>query len=368
MTVDIRGTNTINKGAQLMLEAAAARLRDRYEVSVPIAGTSYDVRSLNGLRQTLHRYGHPRASAALGSVVPRRVRRQFGLVADSDITGVVDASGFAYSDSFGAARARREALFGRAWAKRGVPKVLLPQAFGPFEDPEVRTWCREVVAQAQLVFARDRVSLDYLRSLGTSTPIDLAPDFTIGVGPASVRRPLDEDYVAIVPNGKMVKAGVFSREAYVDELGRYAAAAQAAGLRPLIVVHETGDSRIAQSVAEASGSALFTDPDPRVLKGVIAESVATVASRFHAIVGALSQGVPTVALGWSHKYRELLADFEVEDWLTAPGSRPDQVLAAVLGDAAGRARLAGSKQRLLQDVDGMWSKTFDTLDRIPRGK
>jgi colanic acid/amylovoran biosynthesis protein len=38
-----------------------------------------------------------------------------------------------------------------------------------------------------------------------------------------------------------------------------------------------------------------------------------VVSRFHAMVGALAAGVPPLVLGWSHKYAEVMDDFEIGD-------------------------------------------------------
>ena len=38
-------------------------------------------------------------------------------------------------------------------------------------------------------------------------------------------------------------------------------------------------------------------------------------SRFHALVAALSQGIPVAALGWSHKYAELLGEFGLREFV-----------------------------------------------------
>jgi polysaccharide pyruvyl transferase WcaK-like protein len=48
------------------------------------------------------------------------------------------------------------------------------------------------------------------------------------------------------------------------------------------------------------------------IKRVIAKMDIVLVSRFHAMVGALSLGVPAVVLGWSHKYVEVMARFGLE--------------------------------------------------------
>jgi polysaccharide pyruvyl transferase WcaK-like protein len=50
-----------------------------------------------------------------------------------------------------------------------------------------------------------------------------------------------------------------------------------------------------------------------VIKGVIRECDVLVAARYHSIIAALSVGVPVVALGWHHKYVEVLRLFAQEE-------------------------------------------------------
>src|SRR5690606_14730126 len=47
---------------------------------------------------------------------------------------------------------------------------------------------------------------------------------------------------------------------------------------------------------------------------IIGDSYLIVGSRFHALVSALSQNIPSIALGWSHKYKTLFSEFEVSDF------------------------------------------------------
>lgn len=357
MTIDIRGTNSKNKGALLMLESVVERLGDRSSLSAPPQMSQYEVRARLGLKQTLHDYDRLRAGVIAGNRVPGAIKRRYGLVADKDITGVLDASGFAYSDSFSLKRLKREAWFGELWAKHGVPKVMLPQAFGPFEDQEKREASKRVLESARVVFARDDVSASYLEVLRLSTPIVRSPDFTIGVPAVPSDRPTPHAFGIIVPNMKVVSSKAMTEADYGSQLQSYAKALNDMGLEVVLLVHEDEDLTFAAKLSDGGRHTLFSHRDPRVLKAILGQAEVVVSSRFHALVGALSQNVPVVALGWSHKYRELLADFGVEDWLQFSSSSANEGVRGVISDTAGRSRLGERKLELQKDVRLMWDRT-----------
>lgn len=362
MIVDVRGVNTVNKGAQLMLQAICARLGHQFQLSVPPLMTDYSVRSRLGLRQSLADPMVPRMTATLGNAVPRVAKKGLGLTSDRDIEGVLDASGFHYSDQFPVSFPRRHALAGRSWARRGIPKVLLPQAFGPFEKSGTRRWTREVLEQASLVFVRDRVSEKYVGQLGVSTRTVRSPDFTIGLRPAAVEPISGRPFLAIVPNTKMFTAGGLDRVRYVDMLASFHRAAAANGLGSVVVVHEATDHDVAGELARRIDAPVFSSDDPLELKAVLGQASAAVASRFHAVVGSVSQSVPTLAFGWSHKYRELLDDFGVGDRVITPDTDPGTALDGLLSDHAGDARQKDSLPALVEKVDLMWDQTIEVLN------
>lgn len=360
MTIDIRGTTDRNKGAQLMLEAVVERLGDT-PLSTGTALIDYQVRAPLRLHQTLHLNRFPRSSAILGGLVPQEIRTRYGLTADKQISGVVDASGFAYSDSFQPLAGEREVAFGARWAKRGVPKVLLPQAFGPFQKPQSRAIAAGIAAQSELIFARDEVSLRHLRSVAPSSDVRLSPDFTIGLAPAAVTLPLPGEFGVVVPNSKLVAKGIIDRHAYLSILSRYIEEMRGRGLQPVVLLHETNDRALAHDLASMANCQMLASDSPRVLKGILGHSRVVVASRFHAVVGGLSQGVPSIALGWSHKYLELLRDFEVPELNAEPATNPTAAIDAAIGDVGLDARLQSSKQRLMEKNEEMWALTREAL-------
>src|SRR6185312_12573382 len=147
----------------------------------------------------------------------------------------------------------------------------------------------------------DRVSEGYVRQLSVSTTIVRSPDFTLGLTPPTIDLICDQPFLAIVPNTKLFTHGGLDRPRYVKLLAAFSAAAEANGLRSVVIVHEETDLGIARELADRIGAPLFSDADPLVLKAALGQAAAAVASRFHAVVGCLSQSVPTLAFGWSHK-------------------------------------------------------------------
>jgi coenzyme F420 hydrogenase subunit beta len=52
-----------------------------------------------------------------------------------------------------------------------------------------------------------------------------------------------------------------------------------------------------------------------VLRALISRGDALVTSRFHAMISALATTTPVLVVGWSHKYAEVLREFDLEEWV-----------------------------------------------------
>lgn len=359
--IELRGVNTHNKGAHLMMIAVANRLGGRAKLTVSPNGSDFDDRGALGFHQTLLLNQLPTVSGLVGGLLPHQIKDAFGLVSSKDVGGVLDAAGFAYSDSFSIQRSKREAKISAAWKKRGVPRVFLPQAFGPFTNPEQARWTRTLLDGAELVYARDRQSLDFVKGLGAKADVRLAPDFTVGLKPTGIPSPVDGEFGAVVPNAKMLSHTKLSAEEYTQFLADGVSELRAQGLRAVVVIHEHNDRALAKALSARAEVETFESPDPLVLKRVLSDARIVVASRFHALVSALSSRTPVVALGWSHKYAELMDDFGASAWMTDGSDDLGARIRHTLQDAETAARLDAQVPLLLERNERMWSEVESVL-------
>jgi polysaccharide pyruvyl transferase WcaK-like protein len=319
--IEIRKAGFRNKGAELMLLAIVARLRAAYPdamltmiPSVPNGSEPFARVTALGLypKASLRRLGIE--WGGLAHLIPKRLRRRYGLILDREVDVVLDAAGFAYSDQWGLESSQELARLTRRWRHHGTKVILMPQAFGPFSNNEIRQAIRIAVDNSDLVMPRDSSSFRYLTEVtGERDDVRQFPDFTNLIeGDLADGYEPEKFAVAIVPNVRMIdKTEAAASAAYLSFMTRCAERLQQLGARPYLLVHEgVDDERLATRIAESVGDiSIVQESDALRIKGIIGASHAVVASRYHALISALSQGVPAVATGWSHKYNELFEDY-----------------------------------------------------------
>jgi hypothetical protein len=324
MLFKLVGTGTHNQGAELMAAAVSEWIYGRGE------GRTILVDHFFGPPQDRRKYGFA-VPYTPGPVLGRRwlidrllhrvIREQLGLYLESDVKVFLDASGFQYSDQWGPEPVRElQKRFDRI-AGTGKKYIFLPQAFGPFKNREVREKLKDLLPHASLIYARDLTSYKHLESLlGLQENLRMAPDFTSLVAPSwcsPVRLP--RNTVLVVPNIRMIdKSGdsVVANQ-YVPMLAQACITIRKLGLNVYLLAHSCGDLDLAKDIAGQITPCvdIIHEGDPRVVKGVISQASALIGSRFHALQSALSQGIPCLIWGWSHKYRELCNDYECNEFL-----------------------------------------------------
>ena len=321
MRVLVYGVNSRNKGSQLLLEATARSLIAMGHTPL-VSVTEVDTtgrRSCGAVGVvSVERLG---AVRSLGlDLLPVGLGRHLPFVGDARIDYVVDASGYSLTDHWGTAPARSRIARLARWRARGVGYSMLPQAFGPFAFPDVAAGARTVFEHADRIWARDLTSREHvLGLLDGGQRVDVAPDVTIGL-------PVTPDTRAaggtlLVPNWNIAKrSGPSGRQRYVEALVAVALELQRQGRRVIGLSHEGAeDLRLITEVAGHVPGIEVLDPASGLdCKRIIAGADLVISARYHALVSALSAGVPVIGHSWSHKYRALLDDFEVEGGLADP--------------------------------------------------
>ena len=373
----LHGTGVHNKGAELMAIAVLEHFRskpNRPEFAVPPHFGPYPHRAKYGLWTLLseRRLGRAKLVATLAHA---SFRRKYGLVSESDITAVFDASGFAFGDQHGPEPTQEMAKNCRRWKRQGKKVVLLPQAFGPFSSDEIRRACRELVQHCDLIFARDTQSLEHLVStVGRQENFHLAPDFTNLVPGVVTEDAFARNAVVLVPNNRMIdKTSPGESAQYLPFLAECIRRLEKRGQKIAVLVHCPEDQRLVNDLQKLLGKCLpvLTSDSPLILKGYLAQACLAISSRFHALVGALSQGVPAIAVGWSHKYDLLLRDYgcpEMVYSLASPIEMLDALLDQALSDTT-RAdlmtRIQSEAKRQRELVLEMWQKVDALLGLAP---
>ena len=389
MIVEILNTNVLNKGAQLMLAAIVDKLRNDLSTATLCVRPHerrlpYEECCRLGIRLKLPPKIGFVSLQNIQSWVPQRLRQAYGVVMESEVDAMLDASGFAYSSQWGDSALKVMAERSQQWHKEGKRVVLMPQAFGPFETLKQKAWMRKIVESSRLVFARDPKSLEYLRECADDAEnIHIAPDLTIGYGchPPGVEHGESlhghslihsAQHAVIVPNARIVDKGAASSgDSYVTRLACIARFVHERGYPVAFLIHEgKEDHDLAQRViGELSFEcALWRPNDATEIKHVLGHARLVIASRFHALVSALSNCVPVVAMGWSHKYRCLLEDFGMGNFLignedelnTEEISLFDELLNTESYDQR-LISLHESQKRQYSAWKGMWDRVLSQL-------
>ncbi len=220
-----------------------------------------------------------------------------------------------------------------------VPKVvLLPQTYGPFRTKLARVVARYILNHCRLMASRDKDSLrllsGLLRGRGTPTRMLFCPDvaFTLEVrkpNHMAIQPPLPDlsrrILVGININGLMYNGGYTRRNMfnlkmdYRDFVFRMLKGLlEREHIHVLLVPHTFGPPGNINSDPDACGQALKAvshngsagrihmvtrQYNPSEMKAIIGQCDFFIGSRMHACIAALSQGIPTVGVAYSKKFK-----------------------------------------------------------------
>lgn len=321
MVIQITGTNTWNKGAELMHKAIIEHYANhKVEIVVGNEFGNFNDRAKynNRINPKIKRIG--RAKLGL-SLLPKPFKSQLGIIDNEDVNAILDASGFAFGDQHPIKRSIDFSKFLLEQKRKGKKVILMPQALGPFQKEESKDTFQKIASSADLIFARDKISFEHaVNAVGEfASKIKIAPDFTNLVKPQLSYDSIKSNAVVVVPNDRMLEKASNEEEqkTYINQMAEIIVHFRKRGFSPKFLLHGIDDERLINILKSKLDFPIeiIKETNPVQIKKILGESRFVVASRFHGLVSALSQGVPCIGTSWSHKYEMLFMDYGVEKFL-----------------------------------------------------
>ena len=248
-----------------------------------------------------------------------------------DSSVVVDVAGISFADGRGFAIVVYNALMTGVPLLLGVPTVKAAQALGPFQSIPNKWLAALVLRRVKTVCARGARTREHLDSLGGVNAVDVADlafslDEAAGL-PSAVSTALgsiDSNFIVVMPSA--VVKGIFESTGgnYVSAMVSLVTEIRSKTGRSVVIAPHSyraglpegrmNDGPVCREVAEACAGdsqvlGLDSDLTAGELRHLVALGSVLVTSRFHAMISGLATSTPTVVVGWSHKYKEVLDDF-----------------------------------------------------------
>ncbi len=336
MNIVIHGAEFINKGAEAMILTVADALGKKVEDS------RFLIRLPKIYFQEAKRFGLVPVwcSAADSPLHHRFCNKIINSMMYLKCRAVVDIGGYQFGDPWGLKRMKNIIKASARHRRLGHLVVFMPQAWGPFTGPGWKEGVEALLDASDLCFVRDKVSMREVEKLiGTNHPkIHFAHDiaWTFKGAPLEIGQSIldqkgafnERNRICVTPNYR-----VYERTNGKDADNQY--------IRFLVSIINYVCT-VHHSQVVLLGHEFFKDkrlPDDRTLcnlilscldsslpvkhidqdlsapeiKSVIGNCDWLLSSRYHALIAALSQNIPVISLGWSHKYEELMKAVGLDD-------------------------------------------------------
>jgi colanic acid/amylovoran biosynthesis protein len=219
----------------------------------------------------------------------------------------------------------------------GTPVVKCAQALGPFKNSINRSAAKIFLPRMAAIISRGAITHEYLKGLNLKN-ITAGADYAFSLelteeeekAAQSKFKPKlgEKKVVGVSPSVVMQKKVNAKGGNYEKEITSFINYLTKNGYGVLLVPHSVrsntekthnNDMPLCKSIFASTSdkeAVMFLDQElsSQELRYWIGQTNYFIASRFHAMVSSLAMQVPTLVIGWSHKYREVLDMFGLEEW------------------------------------------------------
>lgn len=378
MKIILKGVETNNKGAELMLYAILQEIERKYPNAIVYLSKDQVLCNLDAIKTSLKLKFVPFEQLER-KIHLTRIYRSFHLpymllphmCLMGSIDYLIDGSGFAFSDQFDLNQFAGLDYNNRYYSfkTKGTKIVFLPQAFGPFEKPATKNVLAAIGKYADIIMPREKVSYSYLERTGlvNMEKVKVFTDFTSLVDGEVPSNLLNlKNGICIIPNRQMINKGAISLEKYMHLLKIIIEKGKETG-KPVYLLNHEGekDEELCYEIKKmlSDDIEIVTRLDALKVKGLISTAYIVISSRFHGVASALNSCVPCLATSWSHKYEALFADYNIENCIL-PLDEPVKVLSmidSVLDKAVNseiRQRLSSQIPIIKEETKQMWKEIW----------
>lgn len=349
-----------NKGAAAMLQSSIKQLKERYgdDLNILLMSTypdadrrliaempeKYDfIKVVNTKPEKLLFITFPLAILySFMRFIPGlrdlfRLNKIIKAYSEADV--VIDEAGISFVDSRGFVMNTYAFVCAAVPMMCGVPVVKYSQALGTFKNGWNRFLAKWILPKIRLICARGKITQDNLAGINITKNVKLCADGAFSMPDSEYwqnevdRLCASDDFygdnvvalsISSVVQKKCEKMGVDYKgcmTGFINWLNGQgynvliiANAAREGSSKPrnndLIICTEVYDS-----VADRSNVRWYPrEMAPEEIRELLARSKCLVASRFHAMIGALEKCTPVLLIGWSHKYKEVLDMFGLGEY------------------------------------------------------
>lgn len=237
---------------------------------------------------------------------------------------IVDISGYGYNSNSGLMN-YIQLSFSHLASTKSVPYIYFSQSFGPFDGKEslLNSQIKTAIHSAAYIFCREHLSMKALASLSDEYSGGYWPDIALLYGKeVSIPRKLEslgldlntvKGSVVLIPNARLY--GKFSKNRTNNLYSTLISHLLRLGHRVTILKHSSDDLTAVRNIKYEflkKVCVLEMDYDLEVIDNIIASSKFVISGRYHGLVVSLKNSVPCMAIGWAHKYDELLGIYGIE--------------------------------------------------------
>jgi len=417
MNIIDRGAEFSNKGAEAMLLTVHREMLQRFphaEIVAVIPSAGREKAYVNGitpvsvspegrLNQLLGSRRALKMRALKAGLKNRDIRPHYRkapkiaceLAATYPFDAVIDISGFSYSDdcTWGLGEARDTLVWLQFCSQKNVPYFFLPQSWGPFREHGVAEIVRLFAENAAMICSRDRTSSKHLGDLlGGGFVPQPASDIAFIFEGNAVRAgqqtlcelgiDRERSLIGIAPNMRVYEKaqGQGGNNRYVQllvSMARHCVTElnSSVVLLPHEVAPESSPARrddryicglVEHMIADSSRCvAVNSVLSAATTKALLSNLDMLIGMRFHALVLALSAGVPSFALGWSHKYEELMFDCGLPDCCRpySSSTEAEELVPAVDNDWRNRDEMSQMLRGRVSEIQKSVRELFDQVGR-----